>query len=306
MIPSSTVDTKLDHDFALFTAAMYPQAPWPEYLTLTTLVLFFTLWDDEIEDGECSEFSAGQQCRKNTVKFVIDCLGFGAGDCQMAPNLVVESFREVGEHLCEVYTVTQRRLLLSELLFSAKSSQVEQQLRLQHAIPTIEEYRIVRQGTIAVGPYLALGEFVNQFALPEGFLESPFMKIVWREACVIIGVINDIVSLPKELAQDSPSILSQIPISCAALSSDLSNVNAQEGADLTVAALSASIRTLDKAAASLLKTTEIENPEVYGDLLVYLDTVKTICTGTLYWSLTSARYGMGEALQEDRSLVIAV
>ena len=60
----------------------------------------------------------------------------------------------------------QRARLLQQIELYVDESGVEQQIRLSHELPTLQEYRQRRMGTSAVGVFLALTESVSIASYP--------------------------------------------------------------------------------------------------------------------------------------------
>lgn len=96
-------------DFALFAASWWPQAEFAELKAMLYMSIWLFTWDDEIDEpgGSCTDdFAAAQAYRKNTIEWVAHCLGLWKGDGTPVPqNRIIESFREVGEALRDVYTM---------------------------------------------------------------------------------------------------------------------------------------------------------------------------------------------------------
>ena len=55
----------------------------------------------------------------------------------------------------------ERREMLREIEFFIEMSEAEQRTRLSDYLPTVKEYQHLRMGTGAVGPCLALTEYVG-------------------------------------------------------------------------------------------------------------------------------------------------
>lgn len=49
-------------------------------------------------------------------------------------------------------------------------------------IPTTEEYTRMRLGTSGITPGLAFCEYTSEVRLPREIMESPEMRILWKEA----------------------------------------------------------------------------------------------------------------------------
>ncbi|KAF2756046.1 terpenoid synthase [Pseudovirgaria hyperparasitica] len=267
-------------DFALFTALWWPDAPLNRLRTLAFLIIWLFTWDDEIDTptGFCSDdFGAAQRYREKTLEFVAATLGLSASKITPAPrNAIIQSFDVVGDALRTSYSLDQRRRFYREIFRFMIASEDEQRLRLDGTVPTLEQYWQFRLGTSAVYIGVAVGEFSLPIQLPQYILENHHMQGIWDETNVIISIINDLLSLRKEIKQGC--IDSIVPLTFARCG-DL-----QIAVSKSVAALRMSKDRFDLAAQSLVMATAKEDVRGVRD---FIDVCKSNSIGNLVWRSVS-------------------
>ncbi|KAF7504832.1 hypothetical protein GJ744_001698 [Endocarpon pusillum] len=272
-------------DFALGAASIWPRAAWDEYLVLTYLMLLVFVWDDEIDMPAAplaSDFQAAESFRRETMSFVKNSLGFGEkGVLPRSRNATISVFELISGPLRKVYTRDQLASFLHELTFSLEMSKVEQEYSLSDRIPTISEYWAFRMGTSGVGAFLAMAEYSIRSRLPRPIINSPEMKVIWDETNLMSSLINDILSVKKEVV--AGSILGLVPLLC------MQNPDAQAAIDSAVKALHDSVKRFRTAEGQLLRRTA-RDPKTQENLSNYINVCKENVTGFLNWCSRTPRY----------------
>ncbi|RAL64505.1 hypothetical protein DID88_001980 [Monilinia fructigena] len=266
-------------DFSMFGSCWWPNA------SIERLRILF-VWDDEL-DSEIGKFSndfdKGQDYRSDTRTYLYHCLSIGKVDPGDEPsNAIIRSFKVIGDAICEVYTEAQRQILLEELLFFMDCSEIEQRVRLSEKLPTVEEYWRCRMGTSAVGVTTAMNEFAIGSEVSTMMINTS-MKALWDYTNEIVWLVNDILSIKKELEQNTVDSL--IPL----LYIDAGS--AQAAIDSAVASLHVVVNGFDKLANDLID--QYRSDEItQAALQRFLDACRHNCTGNLNWSLQTQRYGI--------------
>jgi hypothetical protein len=100
-------------DFALFAASWWPKANYEELSILLCFSIWLFVWDDEIDEptGLYSEdLDGAKQYRMRTIDFALKCLdlpGHSRGaEFVASRDKIISSFRDVGEPLAKVYTIS--------------------------------------------------------------------------------------------------------------------------------------------------------------------------------------------------------
>ncbi|KAJ0273315.1 hypothetical protein COL940_009941 [Colletotrichum noveboracense] len=245
------------------------------------------IWDDEVdaEVGDLSsDFQAAQTFRRETIEYVRHCLGLDEVGCvtrEPPESKIIAFFKIIGDASCQAYGVEHRELLFRELEFFMKTSEVEQKRRLSPDLPSVEEYVETRMGTSAVN----VTSFFNEVSLPIKVLTDPYMKVVWDKTNIIIWATNDLLSLKKEVGQQT--VDSIVPLLFREFCS----------LDLAVSMV---VETIEKAvedfdhAAYILTERYSGDESLIGNLKTYINACRLNCTGNLNWSLQTGRYGVSK------------
>ncbi|KAF5516045.1 Presilphiperfolan-8-beta-ol synthase [Colletotrichum siamense] len=266
--------TKIDS--GLFSSTWWPGATLADGDILSCLALWLFIWDDEMdaEVGDLSsDFQAAQTFRRETIEYVRHCLGLDEVGC---------GTREPPEN--KRY-LEHRELLFRELEFFTKTSEVEEKRRLSPDLPSVEEYVETRMGTSAVNVTSFFNEYAYRVSLPIKLLTDPYMKVVWDKTNIIIWATNDLLSLKKEVGQQS--VDSIVPLLFRQFGS----------LDLAVSMV---VETIEKAvedfdyAAYILTERYSGDESLIGNLKTYINACRLNCTGNLNWSLQTGRYGVSK------------
>ncbi|KAF4808338.1 Presilphiperfolan-8-beta-ol synthase [Colletotrichum siamense] len=263
-------------DSGLFSSTWWPGATLAGGDILSCLALWLFIWDDEVDaevGGLASDFQAAQTFRKETIEYVRHCLG-------------LDEIEYVAREPPENKTFLEHReLLLRELEFFMKTSEVEQKHRLSPDLPSLEEYLETRMGTSAVNVTSFFNEYAYRVSLPIKVLTDPYMKVVWDKTNIIIWATNDLLSLKKEVGQQT--VDSIVPLLFREFGS----------LDLAVSMV---VETIEKAvedfdyAAYVLTERYSGDESLIGNLKTYINACRLNCTGNLNWSLQTDRYGVSK------------
>ncbi|KAF5513373.1 Presilphiperfolan-8-beta-ol synthase [Colletotrichum fructicola] len=281
--------TKIDS--GLFSSTWWPGATLADGDILSCLALWLFIWDDEVdaEVGDLSsDFQAAQTFRRETIEYVRHCLGLNEVGCvtrEPPESKIIAFFKVIGDASCQAYDVERRELLFRELEFFMKTSEVEQKRRLSPDLSSVEEYVETRMGTSAVNVTSFFNEYAYRVSLPIKVLTDPYMKVVWDKTNIIIWATNDLLSLKKEVGQQT--VDSIVPLLFREFGS----------LDLAVSMV---VETIEKAvedfdyAAYILTERYSGDESLIGNLKTYINACRLNCTGNLNWSLQTGRYGVSK------------
>ncbi|KAK8115749.1 hypothetical protein PG984_012251 [Apiospora sp. TS-2023a] len=266
---------------ALFGASWWPYATWEGLCVGTLLSMWLFVWDDETDSDEFSslieDFNAASVFRQRTLQYLQSTLSKGHTSSSLAEistNPIITCFRSVGETISKSYNDDQTKRFLKELRFFIAMTEEEHRFQRTEELPTVEEYTRRRMGSSAVRVCLAITEFANGLAIPTGVMESEAMETIWNETNLVISVMNDILSLKKEMNQSQVDTL--IPLLFVELQS------AQGAVDNAVAALRASIERFETAERHIVSS-HASNPELQLRLGKFIDGCKYAVTANLNW-----------------------
>ncbi|MCJ1293100.1 hypothetical protein MMC34_004653 [Xylographa carneopallida] len=268
-------------DYGLFGAAWFPFASLERLRIGTYLCIWLFIWDDEIDSDVGSlaaNFALAQEFRSETLRYIKNRLGLDtSAEFLKTSDPVIKSFDIIGDALRESYTREQREIFMNEIDFFMDKSEVEHRLRMSEHVVSLEEYWHYRLGTSAVRVVLAVSEFGNDTNLPPYVMQDEDMATLWDLTNANICIVNDLLSVKKEIAQGSAESL--VPILFAQLRS------AQAAVDQVMETVRLTVEEFDVVAYRLLQRYSTD-PIIVAPLQSFVDTCRYFCTGNLSW-----RYG---------------
>ncbi|KAJ4271811.1 hypothetical protein NW762_000517 [Fusarium torreyae] len=289
-------------EIASLASLWYPQASKSHIETLALYTTWLVCWDDAVDANEgdlAGDFARAERWRRQTLRVVREALAIDKkGACEAGDYDPINGvFWDFGSRFCEVAPVDQRSLLHDEIRFLIESCAVEQKLRLAGRIPDYKSYMKMRIGTVGGRMLCSLVPYATQERLPAALASVPEIYKLWTQACVLLSLLNDVLSLKKELRTD-----------CV-----INAVTAIMEPDMTLDAVVAELEKrmqravieFNDAADKLLKMTEPDE-ELQRIIGRYIDGCRTTVTGTLEFTLTSPRYNISKLIQKDGSLEITL
>ncbi|UKZ63292.1 uncharacterized protein TrAtP1_004521 [Trichoderma atroviride] len=302
--PHLHVERRLRDDIALLTCLLFPTAPRRRIEALVLYMVWLVCWDDTVDTNEgdlAADFARAEEWRNRTLEVVKAALELPQGAQQRgevdAINAVLVSF---GQRYCGTHERApdeQRQRLYDEISIFIRACATEQRLRLDGHIPSFDEYMVLREGTVAGGTLCALVPHAMPQFMPPELLAMPQFAVFRKQANVLFGLLNDVISLKKELNMDC--VINAV---CTLLRPEtpLDEVMAQIYQKLQDA-----VRLFDTAARELLD--QFGDNDLFYDLSEELiDGHRSVVTGTLEFMLKSPRYNISQLLREDGSLEIVL
>lgn len=111
-------------------------------------------------------------------------------------------FQDFGEGFRSASDAQRQQHLYDEVQYFIKCCGVEQKLRLDNYIPDYDSYMSFRLGTVAGRTLCSLVEYTNSEELPGQVMKSRSRENLCNQVCVLLSLMNDVLSLKKELASD--------------------------------------------------------------------------------------------------------
>ncbi|EHK16787.1 terpene synthase [Trichoderma virens Gv29-8] len=204
--PRLEVERRLRDDLSLITCLWFPLAPKPRLDALVLYTVWLFCWDDTVDANEgdlAADFARAQQWRDKTLeiaKTAFQLPGAAAPDGEVdAINAVLVEF---GRRYAEEAPLLERQRLYDEIAIFIRACATEQRMRLDRAVPGFDEYMSLRDGTAAGGTLCTLVPFAMGRDVPSEMLNSPSVQVIRKQVNVLTGLINDSLSLKKELHTD--------------------------------------------------------------------------------------------------------
>ncbi|KAL1874928.1 hypothetical protein VTK73DRAFT_10354 [Phialemonium thermophilum] len=293
-------------DFALFSALWWPHAEWEDFYSAAFFALWIFIWDDTLDgdnsgDREISDdFEKASKFRAQTLDYIKHCLGLreeNDGAKPGFPSLSCGLFEDFSRRVVEKFAKDRVQRVYDEIARYVHECEVEQTYRLTGRIPTLDEYLENRLGTSAVFILCGIFELFVDDALPDWMMKSPEMDVIWRETNLAIIIINDILSLKKEMATES--LVSLIPVLYQ------EGITWGEIVPELIEELQLCRLRLEEAFEKLEKDSA-GNARLLKDLRTYVDVCRTSTTGTYIYTIESKRYKIAQDVRSDMSATIVL
>ncbi|KJZ74403.1 hypothetical protein HIM_06213 [Hirsutella minnesotensis 3608] len=286
----AVIDKKKKADLALGTALWLPHAQWNELKHIADFNAWFFCWDDLVDsdEGELAlALDAADAYRSRTLAIFKRGLGLCPPNEAVlegqidSVNAMMQSFFE---DLCRQYDQDKRRDLYEAFEHFVQACAVEQRMRLNQQVPDFEAYLTMRMGTICAFPALALSEYACRVSLPRDIATSTDMQLLQREACIAILLINDILSLKKELEMMCMS-------NAIVVLMVKSGLTVQAAVQEVAGRLRVCADAFDQAGRNLESLVSDQESDA---LRRVLEVQRCLVTSTIEWSLRSDRYKIVE------------
>ncbi|KAI1379567.1 terpenoid synthase [Hypoxylon crocopeplum] len=272
-----------DMNPALLAARWWPTSSKDQYRTLVDLIIWFGYWDDRIEKLT-PDPNAAEGLRTATKALVRQSIGLASPGEENAAisNPLILSFKDIASELCTMYDEEQRRILLGHFDQYIDSTVLEAEADRSEKLPSLKRYWEVRILTSGMGTLLSFTEFAVQAKLPPQLVRSAAYETLWVTTIVINSIVNDLVSLKKEMK--AGSVLSSVAI----LYHQVDNLDA--AVQMSLAHLRILVDEFDRTANTILSKCPL-NPDEADSVSKVVDALRMVNTGNLDWSLQAKRYG---------------
>ncbi|KAI0969919.1 isoprenoid synthase domain-containing protein [Xylaria arbuscula] len=285
-----------DADPALLSAMWWPTASIRSYRVMTDLVIWFGLWDDVIEKLT-DDPAAAESLRVSTKDFIRSALTANEGTTTTpTTNPLIQSFQPIATEACAFYNQDQRRILLEHFDRYFDATRLEAEAEQSSEIPSLKEYWEVRILTSGMGTLLGLSEYAVQVQLPPSFVQSEAYSTLWVTTVVINSIINDLISLKKEMK--AQSVVNSVAI-LFHQHNDL-DIAVKMSLDHT----SQLIALFDRTAEDVLSSSNTFDASELDAISQIIDLMRTVNTGNLEWSLQAKRYGVAPYMTENGAIEV--
>ncbi|KAF7549695.1 hypothetical protein G7046_g8260 [Stylonectria norvegica] len=285
------VAKRKNDDITLLAALWFPQAPPQTLHVLGLFAVWLVCWDDTVDANEgdlAGDLEGAEAWRARTLAVIKSTLHLDGASDVGDVDAINAAFQAFADGYTPSSSVAQRQRLFSQLQAFIQGCAIEQKLRLEHTVPGYDSYMEFRQSTVGGGTLCSLVEHANQEELPPSIAESAEVRALRTQVCVMLSLINDLLSLKKELRTDC--VINAV----AALltpEKDLADVVSE-----LVEKLDQAMKAFDAAAVGLLERVAGEDE---GVIQRYIYGCCSIVTGTLEFTLKSPRYNISKLLQKD-------
>ncbi|OTB06538.1 hypothetical protein M426DRAFT_20984 [Hypoxylon sp. CI-4A] len=254
------------------------------YSALVDFVIWFGYWDD-LSEKLVSEPTAGADLRSTTKLFVRQSLQLanpGKENIAM-PDSLIHGFKSIAEKVLVAYDEEQRGVLISNFERYIDSTELEAEADISEELPSLKRYWETRIMTSGMDALLAFTEFAAEVKLPLRLVNSTLYQTLWTTTIMINSIVNDLISFKKEMK--AGSVLSSVAI----LYQQVNNLDA--AVQMSLAHLRIMVDEYDYTANTILSEFSLNSEETDAVTKV-IDTLRTVNTGNLEWSLQAKRYGV--------------
>ena len=270
-------EKRLKDNIGMLACEWYPAAPQDRMETIALFTTWVVCWDDSVDADEgdlADDFEAAERWRSKTLQIAKRGLGLAPSDDE-----VQQVLDDPLEHLLATLTgrmstgasESLRKHIYAELEEFVKGCAMEQRLKLDKVVPDYETYTDIRLGTVGGGILCAIVEYSHGSELPESIRYSTEAKAMRRCVGTCLFLLNDLLSLKKELRSDCViNAVSALLEPGMALDAVVEEVMQR---------FRNAVNEYNEAAAGLL--TQAENQEVEGIAKRYVDGCTAIVTGGL-------------------------
>lgn len=286
-----------DADPALLAAMWWPMASAHSYRVMTDLVIWFGLWDDTIEKL-ADNLAAAEDLRVSTKDFISIALGLSKdNEADITTNPLIGRFQPIAAEARAFYNEDQRRILFGHLEQYIDATRLEAEAEQSTEVPSLHEYWEVRILTSGMGTLLGLSEYALQVQLPPGFVQSEAYNTLWATAVVINSIVNDLLSLKKEMREQS--VLNSVAI----LFNQYGSLDV--AVEMSLDQLKQLVDLFDRTAEDVLSS-DAFTPSELDAIAQVIDSMRTVNTGNLEWSLYAKRYGVAQHITENGTIELVL
>ncbi|KAK1580056.1 terpene synthase family protein [Colletotrichum navitas] len=268
-------------------AGWYPYASCDRIKALTSFQAWMFIIDDMLD-----QYSIVEKFDFESLHVMLaDCRDFVersldvANTTEKAPlrykdHDAVVSFEEYAQTVCQSYSDNRpyRARIAKEAVATLDGYQQEALNRYAGRIPTLEEYLGYREASSCIMQVAVNFEFANGISLPEEVMESEEMRELYRAAVAVVWIVNDIVSLRKEIKEGFVENLVVL----------LSQGDIQKGIDGAVARLEREVAAVNEASEAAER--RFADTPHKDHVSILSKNCKNMCMANWLWSMRTPRY----------------
>lgn len=281
-------------------AMMYPRTGREELLNLSKLIAWNFPWDDAIDDA------ALMQQPTDIIRYrdqTIEVIKEGVTSTLDKPSKIhadpaIQSFWEIGAAIREKGTTESNARFAFQQCLWIESCAESQIVRKASKPVTVAEYLWRREDNIGVYPLFELIFYAYRIQIPAKWRweNNANMRELWRETAWQITMLNDLLSLRRELVHGQFESL--IPLLMYHES-----LMPQAAVDRTSEMIHASYQRFYRIEMELYAEVDPENIDV---VKTYVHAFKDLVMCNLHWSYGLKRYMDPQMLMNDGTVVFEI
>lgn len=181
--------------YGILAAYTYPSAPWPEVGLAASWLTWLFLADDQYEEG-----LYGTKQKWDVFTESLRWVFSPKSVCPAADSPLIQAVAELSEKLDTMASLAWKERFAKHVLGTANAVFQEIQLREERVPPSLSSYIALRRDSFASLPTLDTVEVFTRNELPATVYWSPAYQEIILAAADILGWINDLYSLEKEIS----------------------------------------------------------------------------------------------------------
>ncbi|KAF6802986.1 pentalenene synthase [Colletotrichum sojae] len=267
----------------------YPYASRDRIEALTSFQAWMFIIDDMLDQYSLVQrfdFAALQVMLTDCRDFVERSLGVldPAEAAAAAPRYrdhdAVVSFDEYARAVVQSHgdNYAYRARIAREATVTLNGYRQEALNRYAGRMPPLDEYLGYREASSCIMQVAVNLEFANGVSLPEEVMASADMRELYRAAVAVVWIVNDIVSMRKEVKEGFVENLVVL----------LADGDAQRGLDAAVARLEREVAAVNTSAEDA--TRRFADTPYAGHVSLLARNCKNMCMANWLWSMKTPRY----------------
>ncbi|KAJ3498325.1 hypothetical protein NLG97_g1219 [Lecanicillium saksenae] len=197
-------------DLPLQMSRWYPYSSLDNQELLALYNLWLFVWDDVFDGEDAQEIQPADMGSifEETMDYVKFHLGLAdSPEEPQAPTPATALFQHAGKLIKERCDLEQRQRFFREVEFYVLSCAHEHKTIASGILPSLQHYWEYRLGTTSVYTGCALADLMAGVRLPWELIDTEEMQIIWTEVNLNVIIVNDILSLKKEMHGSVHSLL---------------------------------------------------------------------------------------------------
>ncbi|TDZ22299.1 Pristinol synthase [Colletotrichum orbiculare MAFF 240422] len=277
-------------------AGWYPYASRERIEALTSFQAWMFIVDDMLDQYSLVhkfDFASLHVMLSDCQDFVERSLGVHAKPDPAPPRYrdhdAVVSFDEYARAVQGAYggNHAYRARIAREAVATLDGYRQEALNRYAGRVPSLGEYLGYREASSCIMQVAVNFEFANGVSLPEEVMESDEMRELYRAAVAVVWIVNDVVSMRKEIKEGFVENLVVL----------LADGNVQRGLDNAIVRLESEVAAVNEAAEAAARRFA-DSP--HKDNVALLATnCKNMCMANWLWSMKTPRYCLWDIKQDS-------
>ncbi|KAL2833310.1 terpenoid synthase [Aspergillus cavernicola] len=285
-------------ELGLFAAIVCADASFDRFCTVAKYFTWYYIWDDIFDCGALKG-TYMTDYRQASMQYIQHQLLPQTKCPDLAPyprqlQKALQAWKEVGSHIRNVCSKETCTTLSKAMLEYMQAVGDANALFENGSLPSLEEYWARRDYAAGIYPGIATIPFVYGVDITSSDVSSAQMQQLWKCTSYLVHIVNDVISLRKEL--NDGQIENLIPV--LMLNKGLTITDAIQASYNAAKDNAVGIET----AAQNLQFNNINDPPQQEIIRAFTRGCRDLAAGFIHWSYSSGRYFNAAELDVDNIL----